>query len=358
MVGLGRTLDRPALLRAGGYAWAVLGLVGAAVLLWLALSRVAIVTVPLLLALFPAAVLAPTVTWLTDHKVPRALASLLVLLGLLVVGSGLVAAVVPFFVAQLPALVDEIARAVEQLRPIAQRLPGVGPDTSLGGLVQRLFGANITGMTLAVTRNLLYVLSELLLLLVALFFYLYQGDRFAGWGLNLVPRRRRASVTELVTDVWQRLGRFLRALLVVAFIDAVLIGSGLALLGVPLTFPLAVLVFFGAFLPFIGATLSGLIAILVALADGGPWLALAVLALVVVVQLVEGNVIGPRVVGHVVRLPAFGVIVAIVAGGALFGVLGAFLAVPLTAVLSRAASVLQERGEGAAGQQDVTAPGH
>ncbi len=162
----------------------------------------------------------------------------------------------------------------------------------------------------------------------------------------------------MVTDVWQRLGRFLRALLVVAFIDAVLIGSGLALLGVPLTFPLAVLVFFGAFLPFIGATLSGLIAILVALADGGPWLALAVLALVVVVQLVEGNVIGPRVVGHVVRLPAFGVIVAIVAGGALFGVLGAFLAVPLTAVLSRAASVLQERGEGAAGQQDVTAPGH
>lgn len=341
------------MLFAGRLAWAALGIIAVAVLCWIAASYLAFVVVPLLLALFPAAALAPLVHWLTHHRVPRAVAALLAVLSLLAVVGGLVAAVVPAFIAQLPALVESVTRSVQQLQPLLERIPGVPEGTTLQGLAQRaatgLGSGGALGATVGYTRGAVEVFSGLLLLLVALFFYLYDGPRMASSGISLLSRPRRKPARELGDRLWHTLGSFVRAQSAVAVIDATLIGLGLALLGVPLALPLAVLVFIGGFFPYIGAAASGLLAVLVALADSGAWTAVVVLALVMGVQVLEGNLIAPLVTGHMLQLRAFVVIVSVAIGATLLGVLGAFLAVPTAACLDRVWGFLRERRTAAAG---------
>ncbi|MGH3942895.1 MAG: AI-2E family transporter [Pseudonocardiaceae bacterium] len=345
------------MLFAGRLAWAFLGFIAVAVLLWIAVSRLAFVVVPLLLALFPAAALAPMVHWLTGHRVPRVIAALLAVLSLLIVVGGLIAAVVPAFLAQLPALIDSVTQSLRQLEPLLGRIPGVPEGTTLQGLAQRVMtglgSGGALGTTVSYTRSTLEVFSGLLLLLVALFFYLYDGPRMASSGIGLLPRQRREPARELGNRLWSTLGNFMRAQSAVAIIDAVLIGVGLVLLGVPLALPLAVLVFIGGFFPYIGAAASGLLAVLVALADGGAWTAVLVLGLVMGVQVLEGNLIAPLVTGHMLRLRAFTVIVSVAIGATLLGVLGAFLAVPTAACLDRMWDFMRERSTNEAGR---TAP--
>jgi predicted PurR-regulated permease PerM len=132
---------------------------------------------------------------------------------------------------------------------------------------------------------------------------------------------------------WEVLGGYVRGTATVATIDAVLIGIGLWLLGVPLAFALAVLVFMGSFVPYVGAFLSGLVAVLVGFADGGWQLALAVLALILVVQFTEGTFLQPMIQSRRVELHPAVILLAVAAGGSLFGIPGAYLAVPVTAVV-------------------------
>lgn len=332
-------------LRAGRVAWSLLGIVAMAAVIWIAVSRLAVVVVPLLLALFPAAALAPLVRWMVRHRMPRAVAALLVLVGLLAVVGGVLAAVIPQFVSQLPALADSVIRSVRQLQPLLDRVPGLAQGTSWQELAQRMGGVgggNALRIAVGYTSSAVEFLAGLLLLLIALFVYLYDGQRLAGAGVGLLPRRHRGRALELGERLWRTLGDFFRAQCAVAMADAALIGTGLVLLGVPLALPLAVLVFLGAFFPYIGATASGLIAVLVAFAAGGPGLALAVLALVVAVQMLEGNLIEPYIAGRMVHVRPFVVIVAIGVGGTLLGVLGAFLAVPAAACLARLVAFLRE----------------
>ena len=130
------------------------------------------------------------------------------------------------------------------------------------------------------------------------------------------------------------LGGFIRAQAAVGLVDAVFIGVGLALLGVPLALPLGVLIFFGAFIPIIGAVVTGALAALVALVTQGPTDALVVVALVLVVQQLEGNVLQPMLVGRTLDLHPAVVILAVTAGGSLQGIAGAFLSVPIVSVLA------------------------
>ncbi|HEX2298133.1 MAG TPA: AI-2E family transporter [Pseudonocardiaceae bacterium] len=337
------------LLRAGRVAWSVLGIVAVAVVAWLVLSRLAVVVVPLLLALFPAAALAPVVRWMVRHRIPPALATLLTLIGLLAVVGGLIAALIPQFVAQLPVLADSLSHSVRQLQPLLDRIPGLPQDISIRELAQRVGGfgdANMLRIAVGYTRSAAEFLGGLLLLVIALFVYLYDGDRLARAGVGLLPRRHRATALELGGRLWDTLGSFVRAQLAVATVDAMLIGIGLVLLGIPLALPLAMLVFLGAFFPYVGATVSGLLAVGVAFADGGPGMALAVLALVVGVQQLEGNLVQPYIAGRMVQVRPFAVIVALGIGGTLLGVLGVFLAVPAAACLARMAAFVREQEAG------------
>lgn len=328
-------------LRGGRLAWAIVGMILVAIAAWWLVSRLTVVVVPLVLALFPAAALAPVVTWLHRRRLPKVLAALLVTLTLLGAIAGLVAAVVPSFNSQLPALVGSVQESITELRPTLTRLPGVPDDVSLETITGGGGGSALQSATRFGGVAVEFV-SGLLLLMVAMFFFLYRGDRMADSAIALLPRRRRAGAHELGGTLWTTLGQFFRAQSAVAFVDATLIGVGLAVLGVPLALPLAVLVFLGAFLPIVGAFVTGLLAVLVAFADGGAGAALAVLVLVVIVQQLDGNVIEPLVAGRFMHLPAFAIIVAVAVGATLLGVLGAFLAVPVAACAVRVVQFVRD----------------
>lgn len=329
----GRFADRPSV-RVGLAAWAALGVAGVVVLAWMLATRLAVVTVPLLLALFPAALLAPAVGWLHRHRWPRALATLVVVLVAAAAVGGVLALIVPTVVAQVPALTATLSESGTRLDQLVQLVPGTDPGTTPGELIRQGVFSVVGGVSTALMTalNLLFGLG---LVVVLLFCYLAGGRRIPTTALSLLPARHRGSAAELLDTVWETLGAYVRALSLVALFDAAFMGIGLWVLGVPLVLPLAVLVFLGAFVPYIGAFVSGLAAVLVALAAGGPGQALAVLVLIVVVQQVDGNVVQPLIMGRVVRLSAFTVIVAVTAGAGLLGVLGAFLAVPVAACVAR-----------------------
>lgn len=329
-------------MRFGRFAWALLGIAGVLALGWLLVTRLSVVVVPMLLALFPAALLVPAVDWLDRHRVPRPLATVVtVVLAVAAVG-GVFALVVPAFLAQLPALTDSLASAGDRLKTLIDRLPFAQAGTTVGDLVRQGARAVFGGIDTALMTGL-NVLVGLVLLVVVLVCYLTSGRRIVGTGFALVPAQRRAAAHELADRVWHTLGSYTRALFLVALFDAASIGFGLWLFGIPLVLPLSVLVFFGAFVPYIGAFVAGLAAVLVAFADAGLGTALGVLVLIVVVQQIEGNVVQPLLMGKVTRLSAFTVIVAVSIGTTLLGVLGALLAVPTAACIAQVLAFARER---------------
>ncbi len=173
-----------------------------------------------------------------------------------------------------------------------------------------------------------------ILTVIVLFFFVKDGEQIAGWLLHLVPRERRETVRRGAGRGWGTLTAYMRGIVVVATADAVSVGLGLLLIGVPLVLPLMLLTFFGAFIPIVGAFAAGLVAVLVALVSGGLTDALLVLAMFIAVQQLEGNFLQPLVMGRAVHLHPLVVLLALTAGATVAGIAGAFLAVPLAAVVA------------------------
>jgi predicted PurR-regulated permease PerM len=185
----------------------------------------------------------------------------------------------------------------------------------------------LTGVT-AVTN----VLITAALVLVLTFFFLKDGPRFLPWLNGVVGARAARHVDVVLARAWSTLGSFIQGQALVGLVDAVLIGIGLVVCGVPLALPLAVLTFFGGFVPIIGAFVVGALAVLVALVTKGTTIALVVLGIIFAVQQIEGNVLQPVLQGKSLRLHPAVVILAVAAGSALYGIAGAFLSVPVAAV--------------------------
>jgi putative heme transporter len=177
------------------------------------------------------------------------------------------------------------------------------------------------------------LITGLVLAIAILYFVLRDGARLWAWILGLFSPGTRPAIDRAGRRAWEVLGGFVRGTALIAAIDASLIGLGLWILGVPLAFALAVLVFMGAFVPFVGAFVSGLVAALVAFADGGWELGLAALVLVIAVQFIEGNFLQPIIQSRTVDLHPAVILLAVAAGASLFGIAGAYLAVPVTAVV-------------------------
>jgi predicted PurR-regulated permease PerM len=342
-------------LRLGRYAWATLGIVLVVVVLGVVIGELALLFVPLVLALFPAALLMPVAQWLKKVGVPAALAALLTLVGGIALVAGIFAAITPLIANEMPALVDSVGEGVDQLEGWLQDDPlGVGFDfdgfsnlietgreqlSEMGdGLAGGVAGGAVTAATVLVEG-----VTALLLMLVAMFFYLKDDGKLARGFIRTLPESWREDATALGHRFWTTTGRYFRGQILVAFVDAVLIGIGLLILGIPLAVPLAVLVFFGGLFPIVGAIVTGAVAVLVALADAGPTTALIVAGLVLAVQQAEGNILEPLILAKVIRLHPLVVLVSIAAGAVLLGVLGAFLAVPVAASIARAIDYL--RGE-------------
>jgi predicted PurR-regulated permease PerM len=201
------------------------------------------------------------------------------------------------------------------------------------------------------------LLTGVLLAMVATFFILKDGPRFQNWVLRRLPGERRELARRLAARAWRTLGGYLRGAAALGALEAVAIGITLTVVGAELALPVAVLTFAAAFVPMVGAVVAGVVASLVALATAGFGGAVIVAAVALAVQQLDNDVLAPAIYGRALQLHPLIVLFAVVAGGALFGLAGTILAVPVTAVLVSVVSEAATGGQdGSPGGQDEAAP--
>lgn len=303
-----------------------------------------------ILALFLTATLAPGVTRLAARTpLGKGLASAVVLLAFLG-GVTLVGFIIaPPFAEQVGELGSSLEEAVEEGEnwliegPLGLTEQQVGDYVDRAGDQLRENSGGIASGVLGGALVVLEVLGAALVALVATFFLLRDGPSIWGWFVSLFSPRVRESLNEVGHRCWDVVGGYMRGVAVVATVDAVLIGAALAILGVPAALPLAVLTFFGAFIPFVGAIVAGGLAALVALVANGPEVALIVVLVIVVIQQLEGDLLYPLVVGRNVQLHPLVTLLAIVAGGTLGGILGAMVAIPISAAIGQVIQYSREK---------------
>jgi predicted PurR-regulated permease PerM len=348
----GRTPAVPAWLDTlAQFAWRLLVvLLGVAGLIML-FTRLYLVSLPIILALVIATIAVPPARRLERRGVPRLLAALIVVVGGTATFLGGLVMLVPAFTRQVAALGPTIGEAFARVLDWVETGP-LGLDRSD---IERLvtdafdnigqFSGTIATQVGSIAIAVGEVLTAISLAVVLLFFFVKDGEQIVGWFIARAPERVRDDMRASGARGWGALAGYVRGTAAIALIDAVGIGLGLLLVGVPLVLPLTLLVFIGGFVPVIGAFVSGLLATLVALATGGPTTALIVLAIVIVVQQVESNVLQPMIMRRAVSLHPIVILSVLTAGAVIVGVLGAFLAVPIAATLAAVGNELRLRGE-------------
>lgn len=355
----------PASLRlASEVSWRFLVIVAAAgLLLWL-LVLLRVVAIPVAISVLLAALLGPAVVWLVKQRVPRIIATVLVLIGGLAVLVGLLAFVINTFIAGLPELQDQLAASFRSLQELLQGPPFFLPADWLQSIPDQLNQAitenrgALTSGALSTAATVGEIAAGMALVLFSLIFFLYDGPAIWNFLLRAAPAQRRHRVDVAGRRAFAALVGYVRATVLVAVVDAVGIGIGLAIVGVPLVIPLAALVFLGAFIPTVGAVLTGAIAVLVALVANGPIAAIVVLAVVIGVQQLEGHVLQPLLLGRAVSLHPLAVVLAVAAGVVVAGIVGALLAVPLLAVVNTAIRSLTSPVEQLPAEVDPLRPRH
>jgi predicted PurR-regulated permease PerM len=336
-------LDVPRGLRvAAAWTWRLLllALAGFAVL-WL-VGKLQVVVVPLLIATLLAALLSPLVARLRQAKVPRSLATTIVMItGLAAVG-GTLYLVITQFINGAPALAEKATGGLSRVQAWTRNGPLHLTQEQLDNLSKQFTDwftnhrDTLTTGALSTAGTLFEILAGLFLVLFSTFFFLRDGRRISRFLISLLPGNARAPMIGAADNAWVTLVSYVRATVLVAFIDALGIGIAIAILRVPLALPLVALIFLGAFIPIVGATVSGAVAVLVALVAQGPVVALILLAAVIAVQQLEGHVLQPLIMGRAVAIHPLAVILAIAAGVVLAGIPGALVAVPIVAVLNTA----------------------
>ena len=350
------------------YTWrGLLLIVGLAAVLFV-LTRLYLVTLPIIIALILATLCVPPARKLERRGVPRLLAAIIVVLGGIGSLVGIIALMTPAFVNQIQQLVPTVVEGVETTLVWIEEGP-IGYDRDqVEDFVQQgmealedsaaAIAAQVGTIALAVGQGL----TALVLALVLLFFFVKDGSQLVGWFIDRTPEPHRNTIRAVGARAWVALSGFVRGTAFVALVDAIGIGIGLAIVGVPLVLPLAVLVFFGGFIPVIGATVTGILAVLVALASEGLVAALIVAAIVLAVQQFESNVLQPTIMRRAVALHPVVILGVLTAGAVLIGLVGAFLAVPVTAVAAAVGNELRLRSDiarrgGVAGPSPIGGPG-
>lgn len=331
----------PAVRAWAGWSWRMLVILAAvAVGLWL-VAALKVIVVPVAIALLLTVLLAPLVTALQRYaRLPRAAASgvaLVVLIGLV---AGLLTLAGRSIVKGIAALWDQARDGVEHLLTWLDEGPLQLDTSDLDPYLRQLqdalgsSGQQIASGALSVGVTLGHVLAGALIALFCTLFFLMDGRTIWAWLVGLLPRGSRERVHQAGRRGWVTLGAYTRTQILVAAVDAVGIGIGAAFLQLPLVVPLAVLVFFGSFIPFVGAIVTGSIAVLVALVTQGWVPALVMLGVVLLVQQLEGHVLQPFLMGHAVSLHPVAVLLVVTTGSLVAGIIGALFAVPIAAVLN------------------------
>jgi predicted PurR-regulated permease PerM len=312
----------------------------AVVVLFWVLGKLWSILLPIVLGLLIATVLWPTTRFLRRHRWPPALAASTVLLAAIAILIGIIAAIAPSVADQVTELSDSATTALQDVQEWLQGPPFNFGEDQIGSAVDSVINSiqdnaqNIAGYALTGASVVGNSLLNLVLALVLVFFFLKDGPRFVPWLSAQTGPRAARHVAALSYKSWDTLSEFIRQQALVGFIDAFFIGLGLWILGVPLVIPLAVLTFFGGFVPIIGAFVAGAFAVLIALVSNGVTTALIVLGIVVLVQQIEGNILQPIIQGRGFNLHAGVVILAVTAGSSLSGIIGAFLSVPIAALIA------------------------
>jgi predicted PurR-regulated permease PerM len=325
---------------AASWSWRliVVGLVGYVLLRFIGI--ISIVVIPLAIAMLLSALLAPSVGWLLRARLPRSLATFLVLVGGIAAVVGTLTLVVNQFFEGVPELTENASKGIRQIQDWARTGPLHLSDAQVDSAIDSAQGwindntASLTATGFATAATLAEVATGAVLVLFATFFFLRDGRKIWRFLVRLFPVNARWQLSDAGEASWATLGNYVRATVLVAFIDAVGIGLALVILRVPFAFPLAALVFLGAFVPIVGASISGAVAVLVALVDSGWVNAMIVLLVVIAVQQVEGHILQPLIMGRAVAIHPLVVIIGIASGVVLAGIVGALVAVPLIAVLN------------------------
>lgn len=295
---------------------------------------------PILLALIVATVLWPPTGWMTRRGVPKSLAALVSILGSLGLVSGVIALIAPSIVEQSVKLADQTSEAITKVQDWLRGPPLNIRDEQLDSVLNQLSttlqdrGDQIATGVFSGVSAVGSLIITLLLVLVLTFFFIKDGPRFLPFVRRIAGRNAGRHLTEVLTRSWNTLGGFIRTQAIVSFVDAAFIGLALILLGVPLAWALAVITFLAGFIPIVGAFTAGALAVLIALVANGLTTAIIVLAVIVAVQQLESNILAPVLQSKAMNLHPVVVLLGVAAGSTLFGIVGAFLAVPLLAVVA------------------------
>lgn len=337
-------VDRGALILQGlrgaaAWSWRFLLVVGALAVIFFVLGKIWVGVLPIILALIVSSVLWPPVRWLRRHRWPGGLASATVLLVALGIFGGVIAAIAPGVGNQARQVADNASAGLDIVLDWLAGPPLNLENEQLNDYVARVTtwlesrASDLAEGALSTITAVGSILVTTVLVLVLTFFFLKDGAGFLPWLRKSVGRTAGLYLTEALSRVWVTLGGFLRAQAVVAAVDATFIGIGLVALQVPLAFALAIITFFLSFIPIVGAFVAGGLAVLVALVSNGWVIALYVFLIVIAVQQAESTFVAPLMHSRVMSMHPVLVLLGVAAGGTLWGVLGAFLAVPVLASL-------------------------
>ncbi|MFV8129215.1 AI-2E family transporter [Streptomyces syringium] len=328
-------------------AWRLLILAASLWVLMRMISAVQLVVLAFVAALLITALLQPTVALLRRHGVPRGLATAMTFISGFVV-MGLVCWFVVWQVTEnLDDLTENVQHGITELKHWLLNSPFHVTEDQINNIADNLskaIGTNTKDITSAGIEGVTVILEVLTGILLAMFstlFLLYDGPKIWGWLLKLFPAAARDGVAGAGPRAWATLTAYVRGTVIVALIDAIFIGIGLFFLDVPMAVPLAVFIFLFAFIPLVGAVVSGALAVVVALVTRDMFTATMVLAVVLAVQQIEGHVLQPFILGRAVRVHPLAVVLSVAAGSLMAGIGGAVVAVPLVAVTNAVVGYLR-----------------
>ncbi|MBP3088411.1 AI-2E family transporter [Corynebacterium sp. sy017] len=326
--------------RVAGWAMRFIITAIAAVIAWKGLALIWTIILPIILALLVTTVLWPPVRWLRARKVPASLATISVILGFFLIIGGVFSAIAPMVTSQSKDLFARVQEGIHRVQELVQQEPLNLDASRLNQLTTEITNflqsrsKDITSGVFSGISTASSIAVTLVLVLILTFFFLKDGDRFLPTVRSFIGPGVGWHISEALTRVWNTLTGFIRTQAIVSLVDAILIGIGLLILKVPLALALAVITFFAGFIPIVGAFTAGALAVLIALVSHGLTNAILVLVLIVLVQQIEGNVLQPILQSKAMNLHPAIVLLSVTLGSTLFGVIGAFLAVPVAATVA------------------------
>ena len=341
----------------GMQRWAIriVAIAAAAFVLGWMIGHIWVIVFPVAMALIVTTVLEPPASWLRRRGFPSGLATATVVLGAIAVLVGVVAILTPQVAGQAPAIAEGASGGLQKLRDWLTGEPLNLSDGQISRAIEAVqdklqdSASAISSGVFSTIGAATSAVVNLVVVLMLTFFFVKDGHKFLPWAATLGGRRAGEHVTEVLSRAWATLGGFIRTQTLVAMIDAVIIGAGLMILGVELAIPLAVLTFFAAYIPIVGAFVSGALAVLVTWVTNGTGEAVWALVIVIAVQQLEGNVLSPMLQGKNMNLHPAIVLLGVTAGGSLFGVTGALLAVPVVATVAEVLRYINEQIDDAVG---------